>query len=147
MGTALPPKIFDLWLTDLSGEFLMEVGTSRGDDFYRRYCNGRTVGTALIQERDRRREESLTRYQLALDFPPQEIPGILNKGWSNTLWEELGARCFSCGLCTMVCSTCVCFDVRDRVELNLKKGERYRTWDSCIFDAFDKVAISMGCFI
>jgi len=40
----------------------------------------------------------------------------------------------------MVCPTCVCFDVRDRVELDLKKGERYRTWDSCMFDAFDKVA-------
>jgi ferredoxin len=140
MGTALPPKIFDLWLTDLGGEFLMEVGTRRGDSLYRRYFNGRTASTALIHERDRLREESLGRYQLTLDFPHQEIPGILDKGWDSPLWKELGERCFSCGSCTMVCPTCVCFDVRDRVKLNLKKGERYRTWDSCMFDAFDKVA-------
>jgi formate hydrogenlyase subunit 6/NADH:ubiquinone oxidoreductase subunit I len=140
MGTALPPRIFDLWLTDLGGEFLMEAGTSRGDDLCKKYFNGRTARTALIQERDRLREESLSRYRLALEFPPQEIPGILDKGWDSPLWEELGEKCFSCGSCTMVCPTCVCFDVQDRMEPNLKRGERYRIWDSCMFSAFDKVA-------
>jgi len=140
MGTALPPKIFDLWLTDLGTEFLMEVGTSRGDDLCKRYFNAKSAPNALLEQRDRLRKESLERYQLAVKVPPREIPGVLDKGWDNPLWEELGKKCFSCGSCTMVCPTCVCFDVQDRIELNLKKGERRRIWDSCMFDAFDKVA-------
>jgi formate hydrogenlyase subunit 6/NADH:ubiquinone oxidoreductase subunit I len=140
MGTELPPKIFDLWLTDLGSEFLMEVGTRCGDDLCKRYFHTTSASPALIEQRDRLRGESLGRYQLALDFPPREIPGILEKGWDSPLWEELGEKCFSCGSCTMVCPTCVCFDVRDRIEPNLKKGERYRIWDSCMFSAFDTVA-------
>ena len=40
----------------------------------------------------------------------------------------------------MVCPTCVCFDVRDKIALNQLTGERYRRWDSCMFDTFAKVA-------
>jgi formate hydrogenlyase subunit 6/NADH:ubiquinone oxidoreductase subunit I len=140
MGTAFPPGIFDLWLTDLGNEVLMEVGTSRGNDLCKCYFNATSARTALVRRRDRLRRESLKGYQLALHLSPHEIPGILDRGWDNPLWEELGERCFSCGSCTMVCPTCVCFDVQDRMETNLKKGERYRIWDSCMFDGFDKVA-------
>jgi formate hydrogenlyase subunit 6/NADH:ubiquinone oxidoreductase subunit I len=140
MGTAFPPGIFDLWLTDLDNEVLMEVGTSRGNDLCKCYFNTTSARTALVRRRDRLRRESLKGYQLALHLSPREIPGILDKGWDNPLWEELGERCFSCGSCTMVCPTCVCFDVQDMMEPNLKKGKRYRIWDSCMFDGFDKVA-------
>ncbi|MFW6115090.1 MAG: 4Fe-4S dicluster domain-containing protein [Thermodesulfobacteriota bacterium] len=140
MGTALPPKIFDLWLTDLGTEFLIEVSTSRGNDLCERYFNARSASNFLLEQRDKLRREALERYQLAVKVPPREIPEILDKGWDNPLWEELGEKCFSCGSCTMVCPTCVCFDVQDSIELNLKKGERRRIWDSCMFDAFDKVA-------
>jgi NAD-dependent dihydropyrimidine dehydrogenase PreA subunit len=50
-----------------------------------------------------------------------------------------GAKCFSCGSCVTVCPTCICFDVRDKVDLSLKTGERYRTWDGCTFENFATV--------
>ena len=51
-----------------------------------------------------------------------------------------GAKCFSCGSCVNVCPTCICFDVRDKVDLSLKAGERYRTWDGCTYENFATVA-------
>jgi ferredoxin len=140
MGTSLPPNLFDLWLTDQGEEYLAEVGTSRGRKLLHRFFTGKDASNAKVRERARLRQESLGKYQLSLDIAPEQIPSVLEKGWDSPMWEELGQKCFSCGSCTMVCPTCICFDVRDRIELSLKEGERSRRWDSCMFDAFDKVA-------
>jgi ferredoxin len=140
MGTALPPRIFDLWLTDLGDEYLIEIGSSKGESLLKRYFMTRDASEAQLRQRDKLRQESLTKYQLSLAMSPQEIPEILDKGWNSPMWEELGQKCFACGSCTMVCPTCVCFDVRDKIGLNLREGERYRSWDSCMFDNFDKMA-------
>ncbi len=40
----------------------------------------------------------------------------------------------------MVCPTCYCFDVQDRLEPDQKSGVRVRTWDSCQFKEFAAVA-------
>lgn len=140
MGTALPPAIFDIWLTDLGDEYLIEVDSGRGDGLVKRYLKTRSASEIQIKQRAKLREDSLSRYQLSLNVSPREITELLDKTWNSPLWEELGQKCFSCGSCTMVCPTCVCFDVRDKMELNRKEGERYRHWDSCMFEGFAKVA-------
>ncbi len=140
MGTAIPPRIFDLWLTDLGDEYLVEVGSARGEDLRKRYLKTRRAREVDLRQRNKVRQDWLKKYQLSLDMPPQEIPKVLDEAWHSPLWEELGQKCLACGSCTMVCPTCICFDVRDGIELNLKEGERYRRWDSCMFDGFAKVA-------
>jgi ferredoxin len=140
MGTALPPKIFDLWLTDLGDEYLIEVGSGKGRTLLKQYIETDPANEKQIEKREKLRRDSLGRYRLSLDISPREIPVILEKGWNSPMWEDLGKRCFSCGSCTMVCPTCVCFDIRDKMELSMKGGERFRKWDSCMFDAFARVA-------
>ena len=65
----------------------------------------------------------------------QEISPLPGKekwqsGFKDILWEKLGERCLSCRLCSYVCPTCRCFDVRDEA---LPDGgyERIRCWDAC----------------
>jgi ferredoxin len=140
MGTALPPRIFDLWLTDLGDEYLIETGSSRGRDLMERYIKSRKASDGHVRQRGKLRQEAAEKYQLSLHVSPEEIPWILDKGWESPMWEELGQKCFSCGSCTMVCPTCVCFDVRDKIQMNLMEGERYRRWDSCMFNGFAEVA-------
>lgn len=140
MGTAIPPKIFDLWLTDLGNEYLIEVGSSRGQELLKSYFTAREASEEKVGQRERLRQESLKKYQLSLDISPQEVPAVLDEAWHSPMWEELGQKCFSCGSCTMICPTCVCFDVRDKIALNLKEGERYRRWDSCMLSGFAKIA-------
>ena len=140
MGTVIPLGIFDQWLTDLGDEYLVEVGSTKGENLLGRYFKAKSASAAQLRQRGKLRQESLAKYQLSLDMSPQEVPEVLDKGWNSSMWEELGRKCFACGSCTMVCPTCVCFDVRDKVELSVGEGERYRCWDSCMFDAFDRVA-------
>jgi formate hydrogenlyase subunit 6/NADH:ubiquinone oxidoreductase subunit I len=139
MGTAWPPEIFDLWVSRIEDNFLVEVGSVKGNVLLRRFFETESASPAEEQQRERHREDSLLRYNLALDISPEEVPAVLDKGWSSPMWEELGRKCFSCSSCTMVCPTCVCFDVKDRVELNTQKGVRYRHWDSCMFFGFDTI--------
>ncbi|MGC9013200.1 MAG: 4Fe-4S dicluster domain-containing protein [Thermoproteota archaeon] len=57
------------------------------------------------------------------------------------IWKELGEKCLSCGICSMVCPTCFCFEMGDKLNLDQKSGVRYRTWDSCMFFEYSEVAL------
>jgi ferredoxin len=46
-------------------------------------------------------------------------------------WRSIAEGCLSCGVCTFVCPTCYCFTISD--ESKGLKGERLRSWDSCMF--------------
>ena len=53
-------------------------------------------------------------------------------------WAELSQSCLGCGTCTFVCPTCQCYDIKD---FNTGNGViRYRTWDSCMYSDFTKMA-------
>ena len=89
------------------------------------------------------------------DFTPQfveknelianipEIPNrkVLNKLKNHSMWNDYNGRCISCGACTLACSTCTCFTVRDlHYSDNDNVGERRRVSASCQIDGFDTVA-------
>jgi len=49
-------------------------------------------------------------------------------------WGKASEICQSCGICTFICPTCHCFDLKDVTA----DGEtcRYRCWDSCMYPRF-----------
>jgi ferredoxin len=46
-------------------------------------------------------------------------------------WEQVAARCLTCGSCTMSCPTCFCTTVDDVLSLRADRTERWRKWDTC----------------
>jgi len=56
------------------------------------------------------------------------------KNYGDSVWEEIGRKCFGCGACTFSCPTCHCFDITD--EGGAFEGERRKNWDACQFDHF-----------
>jgi ferredoxin len=46
-------------------------------------------------------------------------------------WDDVAARCLSCGNCTMACPTCFCTGVDDVTDLSGDHAERWQHWDSC----------------
>ena len=45
-------------------------------------------------------------------------------------WEDVSAKCLSCGACTYLCPTCYCFTITD--EARGLSGKRLRSWDNCM---------------
>lgn len=74
--------------------------------------------------------------ELSLPVKHDELPKKLGGQERHATFTTRGDKCFSCGSCVLVCPTCICFDVRDNVDLSLKKGQRYRTWDGCTLENF-----------
>ena len=53
-------------------------------------------------------------------------------------WEAISDRCIACTSCNLVCPTCTCFEVFDRVKVS--EVERNRMWDSCQLGGFMREA-------
>ncbi|MGB8645279.1 MAG: 4Fe-4S dicluster domain-containing protein [Anaerolineae bacterium] len=63
-----------------------------------------------------------------------EIDGLAElvlKSYENPMWDQVAARCMSCGNCTLVCPTCFCSNIEDTTDLAGTRAERWRKWDSC----------------
>jgi ferredoxin len=69
---------------------------------------------------------------------PLQRPGGWGDLWDAGIWEDLAARCLGCGICTLLCPTCHCFDVQD--ERRGDRGARFRAWDSCMSCQFTQMA-------
>lgn len=67
-----------------------------------------------------------------------EIQKAMDEHFDDPFWEELAMRCIGCATCTFYCPTCHCYDIRDFQRK--EQGVRYRTWDSCMFPDYTRMA-------
>jgi sulfhydrogenase subunit beta (sulfur reductase) len=130
---------FDLFLSDIGDDYLVLVGSSRGDDMtMQSACLLKAPTDADFEEYKRRSGLRASAYRTRVDLG--DLPEIMEIEYSSKVWEELGQKCLSCGACSMVCPTCYCFDVADEVDLGTRSGLRHRSWDSCLFESHALVA-------
>ena len=59
------------------------------------------------------------------------IKELFYANYEHPRWDEVAARCLTCGNCTMVCPTCFCHTLEDSLNLTGVAGERRRCLDSC----------------
>jgi len=132
---------FDLCLTELHGNFLVEVGSAKGLEV-----------SASLPLRPVTPEERHA-LQLALDVARThmgrrvDVDGLAATLFGNIdhpRWEDLAKRCLTCGNCTHVCPTCFCFNVRETGSFVDGQEDRERFWDSCF--SLDHSMIHGGFF-
>lgn len=61
-------------------------------------------------------------------------PKKLDEMFDSDYWDTISKKCLGCGICTYLCPTCYCFDITD--ETQGSRGERVRTWDSCMYPEY-----------
>jgi hypothetical protein len=123
---------FDLALTEMLEEdrhyFLCEVGSAQGAELLGDVPTQPT-GAAEIASVDREMEAA--RGKMGRSMDTTNIKEMLYDRFDSTYWEEVAARCFNCGNCTLVCPTCFCSTIEDSSDLDGIRAERRRLWDSC----------------
>lgn len=135
MGTDRVAGGFDLFLHRVDDGYLVQCGSGKGEALLQRHAPlvaGRPGAPPLPLQ--------LKECAEGLHFAVESLAPLLGEAYDHPLWRELGERCLGCGACTLLCPSCYCFNVEDRIDLNLGGGERVRTWDSCQFDQFTRVA-------
>jgi sulfhydrogenase subunit beta (sulfur reductase) len=130
---------FDLFLYDIGEYYLTLVGTALGDDMV--LAGGDLFQPVTAEDVAEYKQRSKERHGwFQLDVEIRDLPEIFEMEYGSEIWDELGARCLSCGSCSMVCPTCYCYDVADESTLGSTEGRRVRVWDSCLFATHAVVA-------
>jgi len=118
----------DMLWTDLGDRYLVESLTDRGDalieigsDIFVEAVTDDEDAAVEVKDRS---EKAVTR-----TFDRSEVVDALKCLFDSRYWDDISDSCLGCGICTLLCPTCHCFDINDVV----KKGEgrRERTWDTC----------------
>ena len=123
---------FDLALTELleggKSLFVVEAGSDKG----------REVLSALPQRpakaEDLKAVEAVvakTASSMGRVMRSDDLHDMLLRNLDNPRWDDVAARCMTCGNCTMVCPTCFCMSVEDSSDLAGLETSRSRRWDSC----------------
>jgi sulfhydrogenase subunit beta (sulfur reductase) len=127
---------FDIALTELLSDndhrFLAEAGTTRGAEILAE-VRTRPADVADIGAASAATENAVASMGRAM--PELDLRALLEDNYEHPRWDDVAARCLTCGNCTMVCPTCFCFSVEDVSGLSSDSAtgdpERHRSWDSC----------------
>jgi len=131
---------FDLCLTELENNFLIEIGSEAGrmvlsdENLPWQPASAFLLNTAKMGL-------ALARENMGRELPdPETLEEQLLGNLDHPRWAEIAKRCLSCGSCTLVCPTCFCWDVVDVTSLPITQIRRVRQWDSCFNPDYSYVA-------
>ncbi len=126
---------FDLQLTALSDDYLVEVGTEKGQELINQ-AEGlfAPAPDELIQARRDLEKEVEARFAEHKSYFAAALRKVTFDRVPDELWEEMADRCLECGGCSFVCPTCTCFLTADWQSEG--EGHRDRLWDSCLYSCY-----------
>jgi len=120
----------DVMLTEVEGGYLVQIITEKGKKL--------AAGLALEEAIQKPPHPRLNGESVPV--PSQEV---WRQHFDDEYWARLADRCLSCRVCTYVCPTCRCFDVRDYVTQASGGSsiiQRLRAWDSCLAEGYRRIA-------
>jgi sulfhydrogenase subunit beta (sulfur reductase) len=130
---------YDLFLTDLGDRFLITAGSTRGAAELALGCAFTPPGFADRRALQKAAVTTRSRFPRRIHGDLKLLSAGLRERYAASMWRGIAERCVSCGSCTLVCPTCMCFDVEDQLDSDLAGGCRVRRWDSCQRCAFARV--------
>ncbi|MFG3294841.1 4Fe-4S dicluster domain-containing protein [Streptomyces sp. NPDC048179] len=130
-GPAADPG-YDLALTEVVDDgghrFLVRAGSEEGA----RLLAGVPHRTAdQVTEATAHGAVDAARDRMGRTLPPVDLRTLLGASLEAERWDDVAARCLTCGNCTMVCPTCFCTTTEEVTDLTGDHTERWQRWDSC----------------
>ena len=128
----------DLMLTDIGDEFIVEAVTEAGKELLSKTASLSQATEGDLTKAKKIKEaayQKVTRKINTKDIDKRLLASFDDQGY----WQKVAAKCLSCGICTLLCPTCYCFDIND--EMSDKRGARFRTLDSCAFSVYTKMPV------
>lgn len=118
----------DIVLTELDAGFVAQADSEAGQA---------VLDTLLLAVADARQLDAAQRQGVRAvqaqtrRLPGRDLQGALFANLLHPRWEEVAARCLSCGNCTAVCPTCFCHRSFEQPQLDAQASLHGREWDSC----------------
>jgi ferredoxin len=141
MGTG--PRVregFDLAVTELldatEPRYLIEAGTPAGQELMDALPTHPATAED-VEAAEAVTEESAQRMGRTMDT--RGLPELLQRNLEHPRWDDVAARCLSCGNCTLACPTCFCSDDVEAQSPDGATSERLREWASCFSRDFSYI--------
>jgi len=144
IGTEVPPRGHDAWLTRIADGYVLETRTAKGEALlkYGAFAAATPAHVQAAREgNDKIAAQCPQRLQGSSAANAKKVRAAFNQ---EELWTKFAQDCFSCGSCNTVCPTCYCFDVIDWWHVDQKSGARTRHWDACLTEDFAKISLGAG---
>jgi ferredoxin len=126
---------YDIQLTDLGENYLVEVGSEKGKAAVSDAANlFRTATEGEVSQRKRLELAARDRFGQETCHFASAMRRISTGRVQDALWDKISEWCLECGGCNLICPTCYCFSVKDRSRDGM--WIRCRMWDSCQYAAF-----------
>ncbi|MFH1808865.1 MAG: 4Fe-4S dicluster domain-containing protein [Pseudomonadota bacterium] len=137
MGADSATHGFDLFLTDLGDRYFVAIASDRAFTMLQK------VGPRDVTEEDsdaylRVRRDNSEGFDTVVQT--ENLPNLLDIEFESEVWTRWGQKCLSCGACAMVCPTCYCYGVHERVALDHGSSARVKQLYSCNLIDFAEVA-------
>lgn len=131
-GNPRPSAGYDVLLTELRDDHGHRLLAEAGSDAGREVLAELRAVRAGKDDQDAA-EGAMAQALAALPvrLPGEELPGLLDGTDHHPRWDDVAARCLSCGSCTMVCPTCFCSSFTDETTLGGDETVRVQAWVSC----------------
>ena len=128
---------FDLALTEiLQGKqhyFLVAVGTEQGRQLIEQVPHRQ----AEAEEREAAaRMLAQAAGQMGRTLDTTDLKALLYRNYENPRWDQVAARCLTCGNCTLVCPTCFCHTVEDATDLTGDPGRTLAALGRLLYRGF-----------
>jgi ferredoxin len=122
----------DISMVEINDKYYLKSFTEKGENLIKENLNlfeeVKEDTIAILENKKKEIREKVRK--LEIDGIPEKLKNL----YDSPLWQKIAFRCIGCGICTYLCPTCYCFDIRD--EEIKKEGCRFRCWDSCQFAEF-----------
>ena len=128
---------FDLFCTDLGERYVVAIDSDRGFNLLQ------VVGARETTEADTR-DYLAVRKRISEGFRVEigvhNLPNLLDLEFESDVWKKWGDKCLGCGSCAMVCPTCYCYGVSERVSMAFDESRKVKQLYSCTLIDFAQVA-------
>jgi sulfhydrogenase subunit beta (sulfur reductase) len=126
---------FDIQLISKDGNYAVQVGSEKGLELFEKYRGlfGPAIGVDVkrLLEQVKKAEQKFDLQKVYDNLREEKV--------DEQLWEDMGQRCQSCGLCLFLCPTCSCYSITDE-STALGENRRSRQWDGCYFMSITRMA-------
>lgn len=140
-GHPYPENGFDLNLSVIDGNYYVEIGSERCQEFIELMKKEITVANSTASDLEivksnrakvfKQLVEKNNHLNHSNDY--SEFRKVEHKNW-----EEASGECIGCGACTNICPTCYCLILND--ESTEKEFVKVRSYDSCQWNGYARVA-------
>ena len=146
-GKPWPTEGYDINFSPLKDGYIAETGSEKGEALVEKHRKFFTApNDRQLKERDANREAIRKKVvdQNSEFAPEQSLEEVFSGEIDEAAWQKLAWDCVECGACTNICPTCHCFLMFDRPAETKEEFERMRTWDSCVFGEYHRMAGAGG---